>query len=265
MFTVIEFSDNKKGRFKKLFCRIVHEMPELTKVAVNGGAPYFKIKVSDNKKIPWEDILYMAGRCASNVILKDEVQIPKDLKIHRFVPKEFPLITLSNTVKNILSDCNIKKKKLGISDADAVLVNRIEGFIDFVSEITIYTKETDKYLGVCERLMDEYGISIVLSDFENSLCLCDVVMSENAFEDIFCFCINKGTSENAFELSDVALPTFCKQKLPDGISDEYFAAALFELCKVSSLGDLEFQTLKFNNEIITYTELKELFQNLIKN
>ncbi len=255
MFAVIEVNRKDKSVFRKLISSLSCSQPELIKVAVKSGAPYFIIRVSGSKKIPWDDITYMVGRCSSNLLIGKETKVPDELKKRCFSPKLLPLLMLSNTATDMLKG-SAKKLNVGIVDPFAVLNTRIYEYADFSSNITVVTKKTSDYIGICEELTDCFGIGASVTENIDRIKNCDIVISEKGVEAEICFCIRGNGSKNCFEFFDFMLPPVYEQKIPNGIDREDFAGALYELCGVRRISELKFKKVKLGENVFFVDEIK---------
>ncbi|MBQ3151780.1 MAG: hypothetical protein IJB86_11110 [Clostridia bacterium] len=252
MFSVIEIVDNKRG---KLFFPFIRKPPELLKVAVKDGAPYFKIKVQKYKKIPWDDILYMAGRCASNVIVDEKIELPFDLNVRRFVPEILPMKILFNTVHDLLDFLNIKKAIIGINDPDAKYCDFIALMVRYCSEIRVLTYNNQKYEDVCLQIFDEYGLSVILTEVTDSLKKCDYIISEKSTDESITFSLY-GKDDSRMCAEVINLPPVYSQKLPEGVGELTFASALYELCGVKRLGKLRYSGIFVDGKYCFINEIE---------
>ncbi len=255
MFAIIEVVRNEKSVLEKAILRLIPLQPELIKVAVKNGAPYFIIRVTDSKKIPWDDITYLVGRCSSNILVPNDTYVPKEVRSKCFTPTALPIVMLSNTVTDLFRNSK-RKLSIGIVDRHAILAKRIFEYVGFSSEITVITDYPLRYDAISYEMNTRFGISVYISQEVKKTEKCDFVISEKAVDSTMCFCIDAQGKKNCIELFDFSLPPVYEQKIPKGVDRDLFSAALFELCGVRRIGELKFKKIKIGNTVLLTDEIK---------
>lgn len=180
MLCVLSVKYRKNNLFERLFGKFLRDKYELTTVPVLKGAPFFNLTATVGKRgVDFERIIFEVGRCAENLLIDGEENIPKIKGIGEFK---------SDLLYNMLKDNTFELLKEKIGD-------------------------------------------IEFSDKENGI----IVYNGNT--------IKIGDDRNDFNLPDVYLSI-----KPEKVEKYRFAAALYELCGVFSLGSTHFNSVLVNGE-----------------
>ncbi|MCR5485130.1 MAG: hypothetical protein K6F09_06010 [Clostridiales bacterium] len=264
MFAVLKISERDKGFLNTLKEYITPPEPEIRKVAVRSGAPFFIIKVKKKKSgVPWDDILYAAGRCSSKMIFTGSERPPDGIPIYPFEPRCLPFIMLLNTVCAVIEKTKTDRKPVvGIYDRNAVLKDVFEKLLPLSSVIAVTDRE-DEYGMAAGQMFKKYGASIPVGNDISLTDGCDVIICPNAADfrgtkkAVFAVgnSLDNGYSENERILlnGDFDIPDDYAYLLPNGAEKLRFVSALYELCGARALRDISEKTLFYaGNEINLY-------------
>ncbi len=164
MFAVVKFADFQEGLFKRMLSHFGKKKVFTEKVSVAPGVFYFLLDCNfPYERADWEMIIRCAGGAKSRIILPENVKAPEG----------FPKCTFKKLRKRafILTALEILKKEkcesITIDDRDGNYINDIEKFVPLSSLIRVVTNKPERYEGLREKIMDEFGASFLTSD-ENS-------------------------------------------------------------------------------------------------
>ncbi len=254
MFVVLQVQAHAAGFLQRLKEYISPEEPELTKIAVKNGAPFFILKVKKNKQgIPWEDVAFAAGRCASRIVAPKMVELPESGPVRRFVPEYLPFMMLYQTVLDVLGKSGVSPSKvsIGIVDRRGILAGVIDKAAKSAGVVKVVTDVTERYTQAAENLMDELGASLMFGTQAQMLRDCKLIISgesaEACSEEAAVFSLVGNGESTVFDKSFMAgyavLPVEYASLKPEDIDTLVFASALYELCGVRRLENLTYKTL----------------------
>lgn len=230
MFAVVKFSDSPKGFFKKLFSVFSRKTVYNEKVSVAPGVFFFMLTCSFTPdRADWDMIEESAGAAKSRIIFPENVNVPERFMRNSFekLRKKAFIETALKILKNQECEC------VTIDDREGFYVNDIEKFVKLAPLIRVVTNNPERYDSVSEKIMEDSGATILMSD-ENtdfgSTWL--VTYSGGAWhgEDIraitaadICFGAKK-----LIRLSNLKFANEYSKLVPDGINSEKFLSALYE-------------------------------------
>ncbi len=245
MFCVLKINRRNQTAFEKLFGALKKDEYNLSAIPVFKGAPFYILDVCIGKKgIDWEKVLLYVGKCASRLIVNCEIDIPRDMNIGVYKSEKLYDKVMKNTFLDIIKNNTDKRNLLNISilDKQGIYTDFTEKLSLFSSSITIATEDKEKYYDVCERIRENTGMCLVLTnDFA------DKDIKINADTNIMTI-RTKDELINVTSGDDFSVPSIYEGLLPDGVSEYDFYSALYELCGVFSLGECFFDNLMVNNE-----------------
>lgn len=176
---------------------------------------------------------------------------------------------LYNTAIEILLRSNRAPKSLSavLVDEKGSFAGEIGTLVERVSKLSVVTKKHSLYKKAAERIMEEYGASVVIRDKLLSVKDVDIVISPcfNAPEHLQNVIIINNTAKRispSLKPKDFDMPYPYDRYLPKGTDKMDFAGALFEFCGAPELSKLCFRTLMLNSyEISLLSAAKTLDTN----
>ena len=237
MFAILQISENNT----------ILRKPEIKSQRINlPSDDAFFIVTTDKHigKIPWKKLERCLGILRHHILLPNNITIPDSINITAYTPEIFPDLLLMNSATDyIISHKQLfRSKSLAIFDRDGIYQSYIEKLLPCLKNIRVVTDKIDIYNSLSERLMSDYGFSLVVSDKDSFDCdaiishSCDipVYFSGTVFTDMKKYLMNA----EVFSGSRIELPEEYENLRPENIDRIFFASALYEKCAEKNLGNL---------------------------
>ena len=240
MFAVIDASDSN-AIFRK---------PKIKSQRINtpDGEAFFIVTAEKHLgRIPWKKLGSCLGILKKDIILKDGLPMPEGSDITAFSPDIFPRLLLINSAVSYImkhSD-SYKSKSLTIYDEKALYKSSIEKLLFCFSSIKIVTPEFAAYEKLSHKLMESYGLSLLVTDTQSYDS--DVIISHRQTAPLYfggTVFTNEGKplmSGRVLTGKSIILPEEYENLNTCNIDPLLFASALYEKCGCLGLG-----TLKYN-------------------
>ncbi|MCM1364558.1 MAG: hypothetical protein NC122_09980 [Faecalibacterium sp.] len=251
MLSVSENNGGIKGRFYDL----THP-PEVTseKISVQGAFPFYKITARIYRGIiPWNTVEAVSGKLKSRAILPFGVKADEKCGISAFAPKVLPKRVLFNSAVKTLEKMALDPTQIFVSvvDENAYLVDIIEKLVPIACRIQVITNCVSDYERLADRLLEEYGLSLIVSGRVDSRILASTVIISASATVVplvyrgLLFTNERRKLMNATVLTgdNITLPGKFASVVPDDIDRLTFASALYELCSADELGSLHFENM----------------------
>lgn len=255
MFATVEVKDAPVGI--KTFFRDLFALPEIELIRVNvpfGEAFYRVVATEYRGQVPVDEICEKLGRLRDSVIF--EVNFPCDEKTDslEFCSDKLLQQLLFNSAAAYIGELDIEPlhSSMTVFDPFGVYAEKINIFAEFFSKIHVFTDNTADYEKSSEHLMENYGMSLIISDRitgkvpDSTVIICPGevpfcnfykgILFTNAEDIPPCSCCIRGDG--------IELPTEYELLRPNGICRMHFASALYEKSNVKSLGSLSFKKLR---------------------
>lgn len=254
MLSVSDNNDGVKGRLYDLF-----HPPQVTneKISVDGAFPFYKINAKIYRGIiPWNTIEAVSGKLKKRAILPIGTSPDENCGIEAFDPKVLPERILFNSAVKTLQKMALDPTQVFVSiiDENAYLVDLVESLVHLACRIQVITNCTGDYEQLASRLLNVYGLSLIVSGrIDNSVLTSTVIISAKAapvpliFKGLL-FTNERKKFMNATVLigDGITLPEKFENVIPNSIDKLTFASALYELCSADELGKL-----RYNNMLVT--------------
>ncbi len=243
MFAALEIIKSG-GIFKR---RRLYRTPSVREVRVPGGLPFTVVTTALKRgSINRETVAFAAGRFKGRMLLPKEVD-PSD-GLEGIDTSRFEKTVLFNTAVKLLKDslyCG-ERLSLCVVDYNGQLAGRLSHLVPLVSDLRIVTKNERAYESDIRRAMEEFGAAVRFCEKTQA----DIVLD---FDNIgargkVTFALDRGINGKG-----VTLP-FCYSTLkPFGIEPLAFAAALYELCRITALDGLCFKDIFVDGKECSYS------------
>ena len=243
MFTYIE-QFARSGRLRRA-------RPQLSKVAVPGGSPFFILRAA--ARFPASELFRLAGRCAP-VVLTD-LPIPPDVPVRRFTPNAFPQRRTANALLCLLRDAALSPQRvtIGIRDPQGALRGQVCAFLPYAADVRIVTRNAGAFDADILCAVREWGAGLTAGEDDALLDDCTILMDEK------CCTVQDRLS---IAPTPVVLPPVYEARRPQLVQPEMFAAALFELCGVQAPAILQTDGVLLDGEINTFSQAAQRFADL---
>ncbi|MBQ8765442.1 MAG: hypothetical protein IJZ16_01435 [Clostridia bacterium] len=242
MFCVLSVKERNRSFFEKLFGRFMTDEYEVNTIPVFRGAPFFTLDITTNKKeIDWENVIFSVGRCASRLLVDDEIYISENSGVSIFKSNILYYKMMENTFLNILKNSN-QLHTISISDKKGENTDFVKRAAPYASQLIISTENKEKFSNICDDIIDLTGMCpVVKSQFDDSKIK---INTDNWTMTIQ----GEGGNINISDGVDFNMPEIYEKLLPEKIDKYDFCSALYELCGVFTLGESVFDTIIVNNE-----------------
>lgn len=244
MFCILNTEKKKLTLLEKVFRFLAQDDYAIKTIPVFKGAPFYVLNVSFCENVDWDRVVENTGKCSQRLILNNNIEIPQNKGIGVYKSNLLYNKVFQNTALQIIKN-NKRKKELyhiAVYDKNADFTDFTIRLSAFSSKLTVVTENKDKYMNLCDEILEKTGLCIsLLSDFDNAKIKIDTlrnVMSIDANNQF----INVINGEN------ILVDDIYKKLLPENINEQDFYSALYELCGVFSLGECIFENVTVNNE-----------------
>lgn len=244
MFCVLHVLPDRKTVFR-FFRRFQKPAPpEVQKVPVRGGAFFYDVTVYADRRgeVDLTELPKAVGSSAQRILLCDGMDLELSPPMRLFKPSLFFSVVFMHSALDFLKadDTPPEQRILGIVDPDARLPQAILPFVKLAKTIKVYTKSPQRYKTLSDELLEDWGLSLILSETPQALSDCTVLLDPFAqngksFSGLLTLHKN-GKSVLAGE--SIVLPPEYAERCPPGADPALFAAALYELCNISDLNAL---------------------------
>ncbi|MDR1002020.1 MAG: hypothetical protein LBL82_01945 [Oscillospiraceae bacterium] len=143
------------------------------------NSTYMKISCEVHKKgINWRRVESFA-RERDLLLSENDIEIPTDVNLNRFTPKQLPKRLMFNLADSILSKLSVSRGniRLGISDSGERLKEFLPKVLPMASEIRILMNDTSFADEEAERLVRSCGVPLIVSRESGVLHNCNLVVA----------------------------------------------------------------------------------------
>ncbi len=243
MFCVLSVRKRNSTPIEKIFGRFMTDDYSVKTIPVYKGAPFFNLVITTSKKeINWENVIFAVGRCASRLVLNENIVIPENSNIGTFKSDTLYKKMLNNTFLKILENNHSRLHRISVIDENAENIDFTKNVSRYATTLNIYTFNKDKYISVCDEITDATGICPVL---KNDCTDSEIKINTDIGAMIVC---QEAGNINISAGADFVVPSVYENLLPRGVRKYDFYSALYELCGVFSIGEGIFNTITVNNE-----------------
>lgn len=252
MFATVELyeEDRKRGIFKKFFHK-----PKITfeKINLKNDECFYKMKVPYIKgEIPYDKLREFAFSLGEGMIFEKGARVNEN-QMPVYKARYFPFLMLFNSAISLFSQSVFEAEKTSVTifDQRGVLAGEIHRLVPFFSQICVVTYNRQKYSFTAEKMMKDYGLSLLVTDMgDKSVGESDVVI---AFDSSSVPLYFKGLliteSERLFPFATVLVGKGIKCEkeylslCPDKIDCLQFVSALYEAAFQRELHFAEYEKL----------------------
>ncbi len=232
--------------------------PAVQKIPVRGGAFFYDVTVYADRRgeVDLTELPAIVGGSVQRILLCDGICLELSPPMQLFRPSLYFLMVFMNSALDFIKaeDTPPEQRILGIFDPDARLTQAILPFVKLAKTIKIYTEQPEKYETLSADLLENWGLSLILSENPKTLSDCTVLLdpfAENGKSFSGTLTLHKnGKAVLAGE--SVGLPPVYAERCPQGADPALFAAALYELCNISETGNLRYTRFMLTNPASFY-------------
>lgn len=245
MFCVLNVRSRENTFFERVFGCFIKDDYSIKTIPVLKCAPFFWLDATVGKNgVDWEAVEGMAGKCSRRLLLSGDIELPPNENIGIFKSDMLYKKLMQNTISEILKN-NCQKKhplRICLSDTKGEFASFAADVARYAEKLTVVTQNKAKYEKICSEIMEDTGLSVVLSSS---------VKYEKIFIDLDEMLMSVNLKNGVLKFSggeDFSVPPIYEGLLPHGINKYDFYSALYELCGAFSIGECIFDTIFVNNE-----------------
>lgn len=259
------------SKITALFSRLIPDSVHVELREADGVKLKCVVYTNRGCKVNFDKIDKIVGAQRNRLLCSGDTPLPKEKGYRRFLSSQFRQRLCTNLGISLLSGLENTKLKVGLIDEDASFTPLVKYLLKYTDNLVVASNQGEVYSEVSKNLLNEIGAPIRLTRSVNSLYDCDLVIAPNrvpvgvSFKDSAVLLTTEKPSgyicstviyDYGVELSEKLL----KIK-PEGISDTYFASALYTLAHMYKLGAKVPSLCISENKVHTLSSLKFLIQN----
>lgn len=253
MFATVEFympEETLKAKVRRLF-----RSPEIIteKVHLPENEYFYKIKMPLHKgAVPYDKLRRISSGLCDGLIFPVGFRCEDTLGIKIYSSRYFRETVLFNTAVSLIKESVFQPSETLITlvDGRGVLACEISRIVPYANEIRIITDNIRAYEFASNRIMNEYGLSLLVTDKLSSIGNEGIVIScDSSFIPLYF----KGlvlTAQKRFlpfarvlTGEGIRADEKYRELCPEGFDEEAFLSALCEVCFVKELREAEYEKL----------------------
>lgn len=264
MFTCFEVLPESERFLERLYERIKPPEPKREFVQLGGATPFLRLIVKENF-IDFKKISSCLEKDERRILLPKNITAPKNANLDTHIPTSLGLNLMFNEVKKLLSTNSTPTKvSLSIFDENASLYKRIEEIVPYVRQLTIYTSKIREYFYLSQQIMEEWGLSIKINEYEIILQAPKIALTDKYFPDMKTSQLVFSANREEIYFNTVVGKGYHLEKeikeLKSSLHDDFsFASFLYEYNNAKFLSTGNFESLQLAG---TKTDAKALLKML---
>lgn len=262
MFTCIEILEQDQRVIKRVVEKFFPPAPVREYVQLKGATPFLRLRVRENN-VDWSQISSMLSG-DERVILKDvSVCIPENVLLEEYVPAALGMKIMFRTLYRVLEKVNMPQKiNLTVFDRDGYIAESLEKIVPYVRNLYVYTEKISEYFFSASEIMDEYGASVKINEYETAQEQEGIVIADEYVPAVkkadFVFVADKSVvSYNTVTGNGIFLEDEYRILKGESIDDFCFASALYEKNGAAFFAERDFLSLFHANKKISACLLAE--------
>ncbi|HIR52700.1 MAG TPA: hypothetical protein IAB39_04770 [Candidatus Onthovicinus excrementipullorum] len=269
MFAALAYKEGEAAGLRKMWKRLFGEPITPQKVSIDRRECFFTASVTRGTRIRWDDLFIRMGRLSREMVLPEELHIPEGCGITRFVPAALGPRVVMNTAADLLAQAGGGRIPVTVVDLRGRLCGMMIPIVRSCAEVRVVTANTAVYRNTCERLMEEYGASVVVCPPGSGSVRGGVVVLpfggecpvDTAPDTLYIAPEGDGPAGGAvLSTCGIRLGEMYGALRPNGISELLFAAALYEKCAVRGIGSLPAERLTYMGQGISQPDAADLIR-----
>lgn len=247
MFAVLKVHPYQKPTF---FKRLFYRSPEpiAARIPLRGGAFFYTVECFTDKRgnVRLDLLPALLGGCAQRLLWQNPT-VPILPPLQTFEPTLYPQILFLNTALDFISALSEPPvaRTLGFVDPEALLQNAVVLFVRQAKTVKIYTEFPMRYDALCQEILADWGLSVIISEAEEVLRDCDLILAPFQKTETGEYgVLQYGVPRRCLVGGELELPAEYEARRPQGTDSVLFASALYELCNQKDLENLRYTRLK---------------------
>ncbi len=253
MFATVEFyspDESFRARLKRFF-----RPPEIIteKVSVPENEYFYKIRVPLNKgRVPYDKLRRISAGVCNGLIFPESFRCEEPEGIKIYSSRYFSETVLFNTAVSLIKESVFAPNETLITlvDKKGVLATEVSRIVPYAGEIRVVTDNTRAYEFASRRIIDEYGLSLLVSDKLSSIPGEGIVISlDSSYIPLYFKGLLITAQRRYLPFARVLAGEGIRADekyialCPEGTDTEAFLSALCELCFVRELRKTEYEKL----------------------
>lgn len=205
--------------------------------------------ISRKKQVNWQAVFARAGYDSKSLVCSSEVVFPKNSGLCRFNSNSFFKVMTENFALQILKEMeNPQKIKIAFLDFDGERRLFAERLCELSDNFIIITGEKRKYFNLSDKMMNERGVSLVITSRINRMNDADFVIAPSRIRkttDLRKKSLVLTCEKPCFDVSALCyykyrteVPSEYKSLVPNCIDEDYFLSALYSKGRQYNLSNL---------------------------
>lgn len=229
------------------------------------------------KKIPWARIEKLSGNEAGRLLIHEDVEIPQEGAVRRFISDELKsrlCLNMATELLKLTADAGAQVK-VAVFDPDARIADGVGAMLRFTDKLTVVTRMADIYSAEAQRLMEECGAVLNISRRMKALTDAQLIVAPlklvsqlpSPKEGVILTTRRPAVNQRSavyykyyFDLGEELM-----NLIPQGFDAQYFASALYTLCSRFELGSIVPQAVKGDGCDHTVVSMSKYLMNIGSN
>ena len=233
----------------KLINKIRRDKVESTIKRARGVSVRHITYTSYSGKIKLEKTDRIIGEQRTQLLCDKNLKFPLESGYKRFDCIDFSSRLCTNMALCVLMEYeNPEKLKIGIYDKDGNNANFLYYVLEYCSNVTVVTHNTDEYKMVLDRALDELGASAVITESVSEIENCNFVVAPQIIEEqlplksdtlvLTAGCPKVHNNGMLYYKYHFKMPNGFDVLKPDALDEEYFCSSLYTLASQYELGSI---------------------------
>ena len=224
--------------------------------------------ISHRDKVNFSKIDALVKAQRNRLLCDENVELPEHLGYKRFCDIEYKKRLCTNLALELLRECKSLNLSVGLVDIEGDFSLYPKYLLKYCDSLRIVTHDIRHYSDVCEELLYDTGVSVVLSRSFDVLKNCDLVIAVSKMDfsvklgDIaLLLCVEKPRFKTSYTTVfdyGVNMPSGLRNLCTEGLSDTYIMSALYSLCTLYELGAYVPNLCVSQNCVHTLASLKNM-------
>lgn len=200
-------------------------------------------------KIKLEKADRIIGEQKSQLLCDINLKFPQESGYRRFYSDDFSSRLCTNMALCTLMECEFPERlKVGIYDTSGKNAGFLFNVLEYCSDVSVVTQNTEVYQAVLNRALDELGASAIITENVSELENCNFVVAPQTIEeklpikeDTLVLTVDCPKVQNEgmiYYKYHFRMPNGFDTIKPDSFDEEYFCSALYTLASQYELGSI---------------------------
>ncbi|MBQ9673002.1 MAG: hypothetical protein IJV39_03835 [Ruminococcus sp.] len=186
MFTTFDIEKFNPTGLKKLFAFIMKDKVSEDYIQVQNLLVHRIIYISCHSKINWDAVYTRAGYEAKCLVCNENIRFPYGMGMLRFSDNSFSKRMAENFAFSVLKAMPCPQKvKIAFYDVDGSEWGFVENLCRLTDNFIVVTANKEKYANVANLLMEDEGVSLVITNRLSRMKDCDLIIAPSRLNQKF--------------------------------------------------------------------------------